>query len=103
MADKFISHRALIDSPLENAFQLQANDNFASAFSQPTRALWVGSAGNVRVRMISTQNFSNGTYTASNSNNIVEFGGVQAGSMLPIRADMVLATGTTANGFVGGF
>ena len=49
----------------------------------PTRALWVGTAGDVTVRMWRDQT-------------IVAFVGVPAGTMLSVCVDQVRSTGTTA-------
>jgi hypothetical protein len=103
MADKYVTHKPDLSDVIVEAFDIVANDNFGSTFAQPTRSLWVGSAGNVRVRLISSMVSGNGVYVKSNSNNTVVFGGVPAGTMLPVRVDMVFATGTTANGLVGCF
>lgn len=51
-----------------------------------TRGLWVGGLGNVAVQ------WPNGTSTT--------FTAVPAGTLLPIRVDRVLATGTTATNIV---
>jgi len=51
-----------------------------------SRALYVGAAGNVKVRMLDAS-----TPT---------FVGVLAGTVLPIQIDMVFATGTTAGSMV---
>lgn len=59
----------------------------ATTFDSPTRALWVGVAGTVVVRM------------AADSANVT-FSGVQAGQILPLRVDRVLSTNTTASGIV---
>nr|DAL11089.1 MAG TPA_asm: hypothetical protein [Bacteriophage sp.] len=53
----------------------------------PTRALYVGGAGNVKVDMV-----SGGTVTFSN---------VAAGTLLPIQVTRVYATGTTATLIIG--
>ena len=103
MADKYIAYRPQLDSPIYEGFEIQANDSFNSAFSQPTRALWVGRTGNVRIRFVSTNSVVNGALAAANSNNTVNITEVPAGTILPFRIDMVFATGTTANGFVGLF
>lgn len=50
---------------------------------QKTRALWVGGAGDVAVRMI--------------NENLVTFTGVQAGTILPVQVDKVLAATTATS------
>jgi hypothetical protein len=59
----------------------------ATTFSVPTRALYVGATGNVRVRFASDQT-------------LVTFVGCQAGQILPVRVDRVLSTSTTATSIV---
>lgn len=86
MADSFGKFYAELDSPAGSAFVAGSSD--ANTFSQPTRALYVGTGGNVHVRMLKSQA------------NVV-FQNVPAGSILPIRIDTVWATSTTANGFIG--
>jgi hypothetical protein len=103
MADKFQNQRPMMIDPYREAFEIRANDSFNSAFAQATRGIWVGSAGNVRLRMVSTYNVMNSVWQSSNSNNVVTIGGIPAGTELRVCADMVFATGTTANGLVGLF
>lgn len=55
----------------------------ATALPQITRGLWVGGAGNVSVKM-------------GGDGDTAIFAAVPAGSLLPVRARQVLATGTTA-------
>lgn len=58
-----------------------------TAFDPPGRALWVGGAGNVAVRMAGDES----------TPTIV---GVAAGTMLSICVDKVLSTGTTATSII---
>jgi hypothetical protein len=51
-------------------------------YDQPTRAIYIGGSGNLRVDMV-----SGGTVT---------FVGLSAGTVLPIQAERVYATDTTA-------
>lgn len=51
------------------------------------RALYIGGAGNLSV-------------VAVNTNAVVPFFNVQAGTILPVRARKVMATGTTATNIV---
>lgn len=85
MADKFIGYSTSLDGPNTGGFTVTKSD--ATVFSQPTRSLWVGGAGNVAVRML------DGTLPI--------FVGVTAGALLPVRVDQVLSTGTTATNIVG--
>lgn len=54
----------------------------------PTRAIWVGGAGNIAV------------LPAGQDSVAVTITGVAAGTLLPIRVVQVLSTGTTATGIV---
>lgn len=83
--DKFGSFTVALDSPATGGFAITASD--ATVFTQPTRAVWVGGAGNVAVRFI------DGT--------TITLTGVLAGTLLPIRVDKVLSTGTTASTISG--
>lgn len=58
----------------------------ATVYEEPTRAVYVGGAGNLRVDMV-----SGGTVT---------FVGLSAGTLLPIQADRVYATSTTATDII---
>lgn len=58
----------------------------ATTFDPPARGLYVGQGGDLRVRMLGGQT--------------VTFAAVPAGSVLPLRVDRVLATGTTAGAVV---
>ncbi|MCK1585486.1 hypothetical protein IVB03_39520 [Bradyrhizobium sp. 168] len=76
------------DGPAGGSVTITKSD--ATILSRPTRALYVGGAGDVAVRMFDDQT----TPT---------FVGVAAGSILPVRVDKVLSTGTTATSIVGIF
>jgi hypothetical protein len=54
-----------------------------TVFGNTMRALWVGGAGDVAVRML-------------RDGNTLVFSAVPAGTLLPISCDQVRATGTTA-------
>ena len=73
-------------SPALKAFAITPNDT--TGMSLPVRALYIGAGGNLVVIPI-------GQTTS------VAFVGVQAGTVLPIAAKLVLATGTTATSIVG--
>lgn len=89
MADKFAKQKATLDSSAFDGFAITSNNT--TVFTQPTRALFVGSAGNIAVTMVGYDN----------SNTALTFVGVQAGSVLPIRVQQVKRTGTTANSIIG--
>jgi hypothetical protein len=57
------------------------------ALDAETRAIYVGGAGDLAVTLA--------------SGDTVTFAGLGAGSLLPVRAQKVLATGTTATGLLG--
>lgn len=71
--------------PAIGGFPITKSDS--TVFSQATRGLWVGGAGDVAVR------YMDGTTDTIQS--------VPAGAALPIRVDKVLATGTTATKISG--
>lgn len=85
MTDKFSDQATGLGGPAGSAFAVTKSD--ATVFSQPTRALWVGGAGDVAVRMLDQTTLT--------------FAAVPAGQLLPIRVDKVLSTGTTATSIVG--
>jgi hypothetical protein len=85
MADAFATLATGVSGPASGGFAVTKSD--ATVFSQPTRSLWVGGAGDVAVRML------DGTTPI--------FVGVTAGTLLPIRVDQVLSTGTSATSIVG--
>lgn len=62
----------------------------ATVFTRPTRALWIGGAGNVAVRPAGQD--TNVTFTA-----------VAAGTLLQLSVLRVLSTGTTATNIVAMF
>lgn len=79
------SGRVTLESPVAGgvAINVSAADQTLTTFS---RALWVGTAGNVKVDMLDG--------TALTINN------VQDGTLLPIRVSKVYMTGTTASNMV---
>lgn len=97
MADRFGAFAASLESPAANGFAILPSDT--TLFDNITRAIYVGTPGNVRV------NFA--TYSAANNltgvtpNTYVDFVNVPAGVTLAVRAKGVQATGTTANSMVG--
>lgn len=79
-----------------HSFEGPATDGFAiipansTVFAQPTRAIYVGSAGNLCVQM------------AASTNTVLTFVGIAAGTTIPIRVSIVFSN-TTANSLVGLF
>lgn len=74
-----------VSSPASSGFAVTKHDTNLLPFA--TRGLYVGGAGDVAVRMV------DGTLPI--------FVGVTAGTILPIRVDKVLSTGTSATSIVG--
>ncbi len=85
MADDFLTHETSLTSPAVGADLIVPNDTVA--LPKSTRAIYVGSAGNLRVQFV--------------SGDVVTLSNVQAGVIYPLRAALVLATGTTAGGLLG--
>lgn len=86
MGDRFQQDEVALDKVYCDGFQVTPNDSIV--FSQPTRALWIGSTGNVRVELIG---YSDGTITS----NVIIYN-VQAGTELAVRAQRVYSTNTNA-------
>lgn len=84
MADRFESFASSLDSPASTAFAITPNDS--ADLSERCRAIFVGDAGNVVVDF--------GTVTN------ITFANCAAGTVLPVRATRVRATGTTAGRLV---
>jgi hypothetical protein len=59
----------------------------STIYQQPTRALYIGAAGNLTVDM-------------ADGGSSVLFVGVQGGTLLPIQVTRIYATGTTATSIV---
>lgn len=83
--DAFNTYCNGLDTPATRWFAITPNDS--TDLAAKPRALYVGGAGNVAI--------SNGTDAS------VTLVAVPAGSLLPLRPDRVLATGTTATSIVG--
>lgn len=61
----------------------------ATVYDEPTRAIYVGGAGNLRVDMV-----SGGTVTFTN---------LMAGTVLPVQVTRIYATSTTATNLINLF
>ncbi len=85
MTDTFKTFARSLTSPPENAAEIVPDD--AAPLPHVTRALYVGGAGDVTLRMLGGDE--------------VTFQGLAAGTLLPIRAVLVKLSGTTASGLVG--
>jgi hypothetical protein len=66
-------------SSLSSGFAVTPSD--ATTFIEPVRALWIGGAGNVAVRMAADKS-------------VLTIAGVPAGTLLPFQVDRVLAATT---------
>ncbi len=85
MNDIFDSHTRSLTSPPENGTAVIPDNS--TDLVHVTRAIYVGGGGDLALRLL------DGTDLV--------FANVAAGSLLPIRAARVLATGTTATRIVG--
>jgi len=72
------------DSCAQNAFAVTPSDSVD--LPAPARALYIGGSGNIKIN--------------DSGNGAVTFVGVAAGSILPVMARRVYATGTTATNIV---
>lgn len=82
MPDPYKNLGLSLSSPAVSAFAATPDDG--ADLPATTRAVWVGGAGDLAVRMASGDDVVIPTATG----------------MLPIRVDRILATGTTASGVV---
>lgn len=78
MTDPFSGNVDKIDQPAESIADITPSDD--TEFDPPSRALWVGGAGNVSVT------------TVNGHEAVIQ--GVQAGTLLPIRVTKVKAATT---------
>lgn len=85
MPDRFASHATSLDAPADTAFTITPND--VADLTDTTRAIYVGASGHLALT------------TASGSD--VTFTNLPGGTVLPVRARRIKATGTTATGLVG--
>lgn len=83
--DTFRSHTRSLTAPSEDAVAILPDDT--ATLGHATRAVYVGTAGDLRVRMLGQGE--------------VTFVGLAQGSLLPLRVTQVLATGTSASDIVG--
>jgi hypothetical protein len=81
----FANHQPGLDSPASRGFTITPSDT--TPFTEPCRAIYVGGAGDV-------------TWVGLDGV-ACTFVGVAAGSILPVRAMRVNATGTTATNLRG--
>ncbi len=84
MTDRFASRAQSLEGPANHGFAVTPSD--ATPLDETSRALYVGSAGDLAVVMASGA--------------AVNFAGIAAGTLLPVRVLSVMATGTTASDIV---
>ena len=85
MADRYRDYVRGLTAPAVGAFMVTPSDS--TDLPQVTRAIYCGGTGDISVVM--------------RSGETVTFSAVQAGTVLPIEAVRVRATGTTASNLVG--
>ncbi|MEO3386751.1 hypothetical protein [Mesorhizobium sp. CAU 1741] len=85
MQDRYETFSTGLESPVTHGFEITPDD--VGELPELVRALYVGSAGAVALVLSSGAS--------------VTLSGVAGGTVLPLRAAKVLATGTTATGIVG--
>ena len=85
MTDRFTGREPGIDGPATHGFGITPNND--TTLAEVTRALYIGSAGDVALLFA-----SGASVTLSN---------VPAGTLLPVRVQRVLASGTTASAIIG--
>lgn len=86
MADPYENISADLSSPAWTAASVTPNDS-ADLARVATRGLYIGGDGDI-------------TVTMSGDSANVTFSGLAVGTILPVRVDRVLATGTTATNIV---
>jgi hypothetical protein len=85
MAEKYEGRSGDIAASARRGFAITANDS--NDLTAETRAIYVGGAGALRVVLVSGDE--------------VSFAGLPSGTLLPIRAIRVKATGTSATQLLG--
>lgn len=85
MTDRFKTHARSLTAPPERGAAIVPDD--AAGLGQATRAIYVGGAGALTVRLL--------------GGDVVTFAALPAGTLLPVRVTEVRATGTTATALVG--
>ncbi|HWU62074.1 MAG TPA: hypothetical protein VN112_08645 [Ensifer sp.] len=85
MTDRFSDNTPSLTAPAAHAFPITPSDG--TSFAETTRAIYCGVAGDVVAIMLSGA--------------VVTFANVSAGTLLPLRATRIVASGTTASGLIG--
>lgn len=80
MTDRFAHTQSSLSGPASSGFAITPSDS--QVLSETTRALYVGTSGDLTVRMLSGE--------------VLTLQNVPGGAILPLRTIAVLATGTTA-------
>jgi hypothetical protein len=80
MTDRFANTQPSLSGPAASGFAITPSDS--ASLTEATRALYIGAAGDLTVRMLSGE--------------ILTLQNVPAGAILPLRTIAVMATGTTA-------
>jgi hypothetical protein len=88
MADRFSKNTIMLESPAGDFFSITPAD--ATTFTQTTRALFVGTGGNIKI-------MGHGKV----ANTVITLTNVPSGALLPIRVQRVYSGNTTASGLVG--
>ena len=84
MNDRFAGYAGSLDDPASLCRNIEPSDSVALV--EVSRAIYIGVAGTVRL--------------VDASGNTATFEGLVGGSILPVRTQQVLSTGTTASGLV---
>jgi hypothetical protein len=84
MAEDFSSHRSGLTAPAREAFAITPSDT--ADLAQPSRAIYIGGSGTLRVRML--------------SGDVVDFSGLLGGAIYPFRVAQIMQSGTSATGLV---
>jgi len=84
MTDDFVTYREGLESPADNAAAISPSNS--TDLQNVTRGIYVGGSGTVRLITVQGET--------------VSFAGLVAGTILPVRATRVTATGTTATDLV---
>lgn len=85
MTDRFADTAPGLDAPASDGFAITPDD--ATDLVETTRALFVGSAGDIALVLASGA--------------ALTFANVASGTLLPLRARRIEATGTTASAIIG--
>jgi hypothetical protein len=85
MSDTFEQTATGLDSPAKNAFAVTPHDT--NALTSDTRGIYIGGAGDMVL--------------VTTGGETVTFVGLPAGFILPVRANIIKSTGTTATNIVG--